>query len=61
MEFYLELRSLELDWTACWKTNRILIDSVVTLSLLQMEPLESLVLRGNVQVRGVLNINYILI
>jgi len=59
MEFYLELRSLEVE--ICWETDGFLLDSVVTLSLLQMQPLQSLVLRGKVLVRGVLNINYILI
>jgi len=51
MEFYLELRSLVIEplWGA-------LLDSGVTLSILQMQPLESLILRGDVEVRGILSI-----
>jgi len=53
MEFYLELRSLVVE--TCGVTDASLLDSGVTLSILQMQPLQSLILRGNVQVRGILS------
>jgi len=49
MEFYLELRSLEVV-----PHGASLLDSGVTLSILQMQPFESLILRGDIEARGIL-------